>query len=117
MSVKTFTLREEREQEFVLLDQHQSDKICFEDYLYILEHPKEWTFKKFLDTYHSSWNCFQKNVFKDEIEDRMRTKREFNQINITNLPSDDETEEVSEEDYWSPPEDLIEDWEGSGDEF
>ena len=35
-------------------------------------------------------------------------QREFNQINITNLPSDDETEEVSE-DYWSPPEDLIED--------
>ena len=110
-------LRQAREKEFVLLDQRQSDKICYEDYLYILEHPEEWTFKKFLDTYQSSWDCFQKNVVRDEMEDRMRTKREFNQIKITSLPSDDEAEEVSEEDYWSPPEDLIEEWEDSGDEF
>ena len=111
-------LRQAREKEFVLLDQRQSDKICYEDYLYILEHPEEWTFKKFLETYNNSWDYFQKGTGVDEIEDRMRSKKAYYLIDTSkDVHLEEDVEVSSDEDYSSPPEDLIEEWEDSGDEF
>ena len=96
----------EREKEFVLLDEKESNKINFEDFCYIMN-SKSLDFHKFLENYQASWNTY--SICDDSFEQELREKY-LSQTMPKDIPDEyyDEDQSDDEEEYYTSSDSELE---------